>query len=87
MISISALTACLPLRAIGLPWLSRWSAAGGAATGSFAGSVGRPDKAATDIAAMREFARRQLKTNPGFAADLRAAADRHETLIASGGQP
>ncbi len=40
------------------------------------------DKAALEAQAVREMARSYAKTDPSFAADLYAAADRHETLKA-----
>ena len=36
------------------------------------------DCAAREAQAVRDMARRYLRTEPGFAADLAAAADRHE---------
>jgi len=38
------------------------------------------DKATLEAHAVREMARSYAKTDPSFAADLYAAADRHETL-------
>ena len=38
------------------------------------------DKAALEAHAVREMARSYAKTDPSFAADLYAAADRHEAL-------
>jgi hypothetical protein len=40
------------------------------------------DRAAVEAQAVRDMARRYAKTDPSFAADLYAAADRHETLNA-----
>ena len=40
------------------------------------------DKAAFEAQAVREMARSYAKTDPSFAADLYAAADRHEALKA-----
>jgi len=40
------------------------------------------DKAALEAQAVREMARSYAKTDPSFAADLYAAADRHEALKA-----
>ena len=40
------------------------------------------DKAALEAQAVREMARSYARTDPSFAADLYAAADRHETLNA-----
>jgi hypothetical protein len=39
-----------------------------------------PHDAGREAAAVREMAYRHLKTDPGFAADLFAAADRHERV-------
>lgn len=36
------------------------------------------DRSAREAQAVRDMARRYLSTEPGFAADLAAAADRHE---------
>ena len=40
------------------------------------------DKAALEAQAVRDMARSYAKTDPSFAADLYAAADRHEALKA-----
>jgi len=40
------------------------------------------DKAALEAQAVREMARSYARTDPSFAADLYAAADRHELLNA-----
>jgi len=40
------------------------------------------DKAALEAQAVREMARSYARTDPSFAADLYAAADRHEALNA-----
>ena len=40
------------------------------------------DKAALEAQAVREMARSYARTDPSFAADLYAAADRHEALKA-----
>jgi len=40
------------------------------------------NQAAREAADVRAMARQYLKTDPGFAADLFAAADRHEELYA-----
>ena len=40
------------------------------------------DKAALEAQAVRDMARSYAKTDPSFAADLYAAADRHEALNA-----
>jgi hypothetical protein len=48
-------------------------------------SSSAPDDAVRDAAGVRALAYRHLKTDPGFAADLFAAADRHERLNA--GEP
>jgi len=39
-----------------------------------------PGDAGREAAAVREMAYRHMKTDPGFAADLFAAADRHERV-------
>jgi len=39
-----------------------------------------PTDAVREAAAVREFAYRHLNSDPGFAADLFAAADRHEQM-------
>jgi len=41
------------------------------------------NQAAREAADVRAMARQYLKTDPGFAADLFAAADRHEELYAN----
>ncbi len=41
------------------------------------------DSAITDAAAVRRLADRHRHSNPGFASDLYAAADRHELITAS----
>jgi len=65
------------------------AALGAAVPASLAGLLGRDrnessaapvDKAAIEAAAVREMARSYAKTDPSFAADLYAAADRHEAL-------
>ena len=43
-------------------------------------STTQVDKATLEAQAVREMARSYAKTDPSFAADLYAAADRHETL-------
>jgi hypothetical protein len=65
------------------------AALGAAVPASLASLLGRDrnesaaapvDKAAIEAAAVREMARSYAKTDPSFAADLYAAADRHEAL-------
>jgi hypothetical protein len=48
--------------------------------GREAAPVDPADKAALEAQAVREMARSYAKTDPGFAADLYAAAARHEGL-------
>lgn len=77
------------LKVVGLPKVipqrgSRWSAAlfVGAWQGIarlFAAATPRALSRAEEAAEVREMARRLQGTDPGFAADLLAAADRHET--------
>jgi len=43
-------------------------------------SAAPADKSALEAQAVREMARSYAKTDPSFAADLYAAADRHEAL-------
>lgn len=51
-----------------------------AAAALFRSAPAAPLTRAQEAAAVRELARRQQYTDPGFAADLYAAADRHEAL-------
>jgi hypothetical protein len=50
-----------------------------AAAALFHRAPAAPLTRAQEAAAVRELARRQQYTDPGFAADLYAAADRHES--------
>lgn len=53
-----------------------------AAAALFRRAPAAPQTRAQEAAAVRELARQQQFIDPGFAADLYAAADRHESLDA-----
>lgn len=50
------------------------------AVSRWAGKPAAEPSPAAEAAEVRELARQFIKTDPGFAADLYAAADRHEAL-------
>ncbi len=84
MNAISTITAWLPRRAGSLAFRTNRVGEVGNASSSNE-SASRSGKRAKEAAEVREFARRHMKTDPGFAADLLAAADRHEILPSSNG--
>ncbi|MCB1998040.1 MAG: hypothetical protein H6933_18470 [Burkholderiaceae bacterium] len=71
------------LNVVGMPHAAeprgaRWAAALWHAVASFLGAAPKALSRAQEAAEVREMARHLQATDPGFAADLYAAADRHE---------
>lgn len=73
------------LKIVGTPRVAeprgaRWAAALWQAAAEWLGAAPKALTRAQEAAQVREMARQLQATDPGFAADLYAAADRHETL-------
>jgi hypothetical protein len=84
--STTQLTATLPQAAAGLQWLWLRALAGRQWLADVSGTASTPQQGATreaarQVAAVRALADHYRRSDPGFASDLYAAADRHEGAV------